>query len=206
MEITLGSLVFFWASVLCALFAHNVYVTWVFGDRDVHTQVRFLHWNPTIRQSPTWRNPTIAEPDRGSKLRLGPELQHPTVHLDPIWQHTARAHDAEPDPGATLHNPTRAYSAEPDITNCDPSPQPASQSQSQPASRSSLILAPASYQAASQPRRGGSLAACHGSRLFLVTAVMAVPCRSRVGAWGWGRRLCGGCECGDQIAVAPCAM
>ena len=122
-------------------------------------------WNPTIRQSPTWRNPTIAEPDQSSKLRPGPALQNPIVHLDPIWQHLARAHSAKPDPGATLQNPTRAYSAEPDLTNRDPSRQPASQSQSQRASQSTLILAPASYQAASQPQRGGSLAACHGSRL-----------------------------------------
>ena len=79
--------------------------------------------------------PTIAEPDQSSKLRPGPASQNPIVHLDPIWQHLARAHSAKPNPGATLQNPTMAYSAEPDLTNRDPSRQPASQSQSQRASR-----------------------------------------------------------------------
>ena len=104
--------------------------------------------------------PTIAEPDQSSKLRPGPALQNPIVHLDPIWQHLARAHSAKPDPGATLQNPTRAYSAEPDLTNRDPSRQPASQPEPEPASQPVDLDPCAGQLPGSQPATAWRLAGC----------------------------------------------
>ena len=120
--------------------------------------------NPSVHQGPIGRNSTNAEPDQGSKVQRGPKLQNPTVHQDPIWQHSARAQSAELDPGATLQNPTRAYSAEPDLKNHDPSGQPASQCQSQPAShpvdRDPRASQPLGSEPTSQPATAWRLAGC----------------------------------------------
>ena len=76
----------------------------------------------------------------------------------PIVQNPTQAQHCRTRPEPTVQNP-------PSRTVTPRASQPASQSQSQRTSQSTLIHAPASYQAASQPQRGGSLAACHGSRL-----------------------------------------